>query len=472
MLLLGAVALTGGSARADVSSLIVLRPLSGVILALALAFASFGHLRPYRSLLLVLVGAVGLLLLHLVPLPPEVWRALPGRGLLSEIDSAAGLGEIWRPLSADPLMTRNALWSMFVPLAALVLAAQLDERDSHRTLVIVLGLGVVSGVLGVMQFAGGPSSSLYTYDITNNGFAVGLFANRNHQAIFLATLFPLIAAYSANGRRDGRDRNQRIIGTLAVAAMFVPTILATGSRAGLLGAALGIAGAAILLVPVVRKEPTARRGKKWPRWWLPAAIGAIFILLSIMFVGLSQGNAFDRLVAGEEGATELRWSFWEVSLDAARAFFPIGAGIGSFVRVFQAFEPDELLALTYVNHAHNDYVELLLDGGIPAVALAAAALLIVARDSWRVWFVKSESTRVVLGRAASIGLITLAAASAVDYPLRTPLLAAIACLYAVWLRRGALAARDPAAVRSHPGSEGRSPRSERSRGRRRAHAHR
>src|SRR3546814_18783044 len=55
----------------------------------------------------------------------------------------------------------------------------------------------MSGGLGLAQVIGPRDGPLYLYEITNNGSAVGLFANRNHQAALLACLFPMLAVYAS-----------------------------------------------------------------------------------------------------------------------------------------------------------------------------------------------------------------------------------------------------------------------------------
>ena len=155
LVLLGIVALGGGSARADAGSLVFVRPLAVLLAAFAIATFPAEKLRSYKSWIALLAAATALLLIHLAPLPPAIWQALPGRGLLAEIDRTAGLGDIWRPLSFDPIMTRNALWAMAVPCAALLLAMRLDDQGTDRSLLAVLTLGLASGLLGVMQFASG-----------------------------------------------------------------------------------------------------------------------------------------------------------------------------------------------------------------------------------------------------------------------------------------------------------------------------
>ena len=108
-----------------------------------------------------------------------------------------------------------------------------------------------------------------------------------------------------------------------------------------------------------------------------------------------------------------------LALDVAKAYSPWGAGLGSFLLAFQPFEGDKVAA-AIVNHAHNDYIELWLDGGWAAVLLASPVLLAFALAGLRVWRRSSEpSPWRLLGRAAWIALLLALLHSLVDYPLRT-----------------------------------------------------
>lgn len=440
--LLALVALTGGGARADIVSLLVLRPLS----VLAAGWAVFRVTRTDRAgfgdWLVLAASTVALLLIHLVPLPPAIWQALPGRELLVAIDKATLHPDAWRPLSLAPEMTRNALWSLAAPLAALFLAMRADRAGRRKLLAAIILTGLVSGVLGVIQFASGPDSPFYLYRISNFGSAVGLFANRNHAAVFLACQFPLLAAYALSG--EERKRRARLIGAVAMAAALVPMILTTGSRAGLITGVIGLAGALLIVRPPFAQLLSAPAGGRSRRLLIGAAAIA-FVVFCGIFIGLNQGNSVDRLLGGADSQTELRWPIWRATMTAVSDVFPWGSGFGGFPYVFQIFEPDAMLGPTYVNHAHNDFLEIALDGGIPGIILLAAALWLVARDAWRVWRARRSGTRILIARAASFALAQLIIASMFDYPLRTPLLAVVAAILVVLLRRGAIAAREVSA---------------------------
>ena len=179
----------GGGARADIQSLIILQPLAVIFCGLALLTLKRVHVESHEFLLLMAALIFALVGLHLIPLPSFVWQLLPGRTIIAEIDRTVGLGEVWRPISMVPSATWSAFYSLFIPLAALLLGVQLSREQKFALVKILLSVGLLSGLWGLLQIAGDRDGPLYLYRITNNGTAVGLFSNRNHNAIFLTSLF-------------------------------------------------------------------------------------------------------------------------------------------------------------------------------------------------------------------------------------------------------------------------------------------
>lgn len=198
----------GGASRPDVLSLLLLRPLS----ALLFIYAIFVHGRvAFRRSPMLMIFAISILMLvalHVVPLPPALWSSLPGREVAVNVYRVAGMSLPWLPLSMSPVGAWNSLFSLLLPFGVLVLALAASGREQIRALRFVLIIGLISGGIGLLQILGSPNGVLYFYDITNNGSAVGLLANRNHQAVFLASLFPLLAMHvSLSDNSRGRLRS-------------------------------------------------------------------------------------------------------------------------------------------------------------------------------------------------------------------------------------------------------------------------
>ncbi len=386
-----------------------------------------------RAWLLGWTVAIFLLaLLHLVPLPPLIWTSIAGRQDIVDIEKLAGLSDIWRPLTLTPMNGWHALMSLFVPLAVLLLGLQLNRNDLFRLLPLGLGLASLSGLLGLLQAIGDPEGSLYFYRITNNGSAVGLFANRNHAATLLACLFPMLAVYAATARGEADAVRMRQLIAAAIAIVLIPLILVTGSRSGLVSAVIGL-GAAALLYRQPTDVRTVRRGKSSRIKALPILVGIAVISLAFLTYFLSRAEAIERLfmqASGEGGRTD----FWAVSIDLYWKYFPLGSGSGSFVEAFQIIEPDRLLDATYLNRAHNDWFETAVTFGLPGAVALAVALIAFGIRSYRLWRNADGRERAVAyGRLASVIIAMIAIASATDYPLRTPIMMGLFTICALWL---------------------------------------
>lgn len=300
---------------------------------------------------------------------------------------------------------------------------------------MLLGLAVVagaSGMLGLVQLAAGSGTPLRYYPITSDSAAVGIFANRNHHAAFLACAMPAVAAWAR--MRLSAARNARPSGfsaPLVAGACFVLAALAvaTGSRFGIVAALIGAAGA--LAVYSTSSIGTSLRALS-VRERLLAALVAVLVIGGGLVVATLPGSAVRRLVA--EGAGDdarLAWltPIWRMIV----AFMPFGSGYGSFDSVYRGFEPLELLRPTYLNAAHDDLAQIAIEGGVGALLLLLVFLLWWGRMAIALWVQPARSNAAIVARAASVVILILLLASLVDYPLRTPLLACVFAVSSVWM---------------------------------------
>lgn len=443
--LVGFVTLTfmlGGGARGDITSLLILRPLAALTAAAALFSLSRDHVLAHRYLFAMAGAVIGLAVLHLVPLPPALWTALPGRDVVVAVERAAGLQSGWRPLTLSPAGGWNALFSLMVPMAVLLLAVQNKRDDRRRWLLPMVVIGTFSAFLSLGQLLQGSSGSLYFYDITNSDSPVGLFANRNHHAVFLACILPMLGVL-ALPHRALNDAGQptpfgrqmvsplfRLWMAILIGAFIIPLILVIGSRAGLLTGVLGLAAAAWLYHSGGLSVRTADKGKT-ARWtWV--AFGAGVAVLGTLTLVMARGLAFTRLLSPTD-SDQQRQDFWPVVYDATVQYLPFGSGSGSFVRAFQIHEPHAMLVPTYVNHAHNDWLEVAMTFGLPGILLLAVAVFAGARVGYAAIRDKSASTRTQTFRRLGVVIMSLLAIGSVgDYPLRTPALSALFVLATLW----------------------------------------
>ena len=415
----------GGGARDDIQSLLVLRPAAVGFAAWALLVAAPGDLKAVRTPLALLVALMALIAVQLVPLPPGLWHALPGREGIARRDGLAGLADIWRPLSLSPSKTWNSLVSLVVPLAALLLVAVQPTANRLRSVEIILIVAAASAVLGLAQVAGPADGPLYLYAITNDGTAVGLFANRNHHAAFLAATFPLLGWYFLFAvRNDLLLTRLWVAGVAGAGALWGLGIVMTGSRAGLVLFALALGIVVGLFRFAVKRGRFAhnRRNPKpfsTPKARIAVWVGLFAAMATTIWI-VPQLPAYQRFGA-DDYVGDVRFAaaptVFRIALDA----FPAGTGFGTFEHVFKVYEPDALLKASYFNQAHNDILQLAVEAGLPGLVLVLVTVLFLLGRLRALlpWLRRSEPEAwLAVTSLASIGLLALA--SAADYPLRVP----------------------------------------------------
>jgi O-antigen ligase len=434
------VFLMGGGSRADSMSLAVLRPLTCIFLGVGIYLHRREDYLAHRWVFGLAMSSVILTMLHLIPLPPAVWQMLPGRELITQIDRAVQPGPLWRPLTLVPQDGWNTLFSLLVPLVGLLLAARLSSDQHSRLVLVVLGIAAASVLLGLLQIQGSASGSLYFHRITNEGKLVGPFANRNHMAIFIASVIPLLAFVASRKARDSSDANMKLGLAVGGGFFFLAALLVIGSRAGfVLGIISAMAALALYRRPELQRRLAKDQGKaiksSAPR--LPRAVAFAALLAIIAGVSLTSESETTSRVFQSERGEELRVKVVGPILEMSGEYFPVGSGAGSFVEVYKVGEPFDVLNPTYLNHAHNDYLEILLTFGLPGILIVIIGLVMAGRAGRAVLRTKKVLNEDLLrSRAAFASLCLLALASFADYPLRTPSLALLFIVSAVWLSRG------------------------------------
>jgi hypothetical protein len=414
------IAITGGSSRVDSLGQIGAR-ISGIVVIAALMIAK----RQVGCAIAVqfTLALTATIAVQLIPLPPSWWQHLDSRSLFASGDQALLLS-VWRPLSISPDLTLDALLSI-IPVISTVVAFGALRRDGLFIVVPTI-CAIIGGsaLLGVAQIAGGPSSSLRYYELHGDG-AVGLFANRNHAGLLLALGLPALAPWFELQRGVG-NAVVRVLFFVGVAVILMIVLLLNGSRAGLTLGLLGGLVAAAMLLWNRQNWPIRRLG----RWSVAAA--AVVILIGGTTVALRPTVLARFIDIGV--ADDLRGALAPLLRQMAVDYFPFGSGFGTFPVAYRIYEPFALLRIEYVNAAHNDWAQLLIESGL------AGGLLLVA---FLIWWMRATIRLGTDSGIAGRGSLTaddlmawlgwtitafVMLASIVDYPMRTPLIASLFAL--------------------------------------------
>jgi O-antigen ligase len=395
---------------------------------LAFVISDFRQLmKSDRRVVAVLGLILALPIFQLIPLPPTVWMALPGRAAVTETYASAGLGLPWLGLSVSPWATIRVAFSLLpsVTIFLGVLACRQDERQ--RLTLLILLIGVASVFLSIVQILQGPTSPLRFYAYTSMT-GIGFFANRNHTAVFINSLIPLGAIlFEHSSRRRSGYEVPILLGFFLVVLLGLTM---TGSRSALI---LGLIASVLTSALIMRNRVSELIRRKV---WIYIAVGFLLMasLLAISFGLLNLLSRFE----GDKIASDARWLVARISLEAAIAFFPFGSGLGTFERVFPLFQRTNTIIPATVNHAHNDLLEIVLEAGLAGTLIIAGWIALVALCAIRNM---REKTSIVRKErmAGLIVLVLLFIHSFWDYPLRTSALAALFafCCSILWEGVGA-----------------------------------
>lgn len=372
--------------------------------------------RSARPVLYIAVAAIVVIGLQSIPLPSSVWA----HGARQPIaDGYAILGQPLPalPLSLTPYRSFSSLLSLIPPLALFVAMTRLRAyRPSW--LAGALLAGAIAGILlGILQVVGsGTNPRWYPYSESNFGAAVGFFANANHMAMLLVVALPFAAALAADSAKRSLQRASALLAALTgVALLLVMGIAMNGSIAAF---ALAPAAVAASLLIVWKPGKAVRRALALAM--IGTLVGAV-ALLSTSSIGATKVGS-----DAQESVTT-RAAILRTTGRAIADYFPAGSGLGSFVQVYRTYEDPGSVTNEYVIHAHNDYVELVLELGAAGLVLIGLFLAWWGAALWAVW---ARNEGGPFARAASIASAVLLVHSLVEFPLRTAALAALfaACL--------------------------------------------
>lgn len=384
----------------------------------------------------VLSSPAWLALVYLVPVPAGFWFETAGRGVYQQLLGDAGLTlRAWQPLSLVPDATRASLLAG-LPLVAGFLTgyvARLSQLKLLLGLVVVMAFAQV--MLGLMQ-AGGVGHSALNFGMSADR-PIGTFANANHFANYVAMA---LAAYVWLGW-ESLSRSRRRIKNHA--AKFASRHAVTLWLAGGLFLVLGILlsrsrGAAMTGLPaaMLALGLALSFGNRSHGWRFALLVVGAILIGAVSLVGLgSVLSRFDLNVMFESAV--YRDLLGSTTLAGAREFWPWGAGWGTYAAVYPRFQP---IAITgFADYAHNDYAQMLFDGGIFAIALAAPFMwmagsqaVVLTRSALRHRRLDHEEMASAL---CGLGLFGLLAHSFVEFNMHIPANAILgALLTGVYLR--------------------------------------
>lgn len=328
-------------------------------------------------------------------------------------------------------------------LLFLLVVSVFRTRERLTLLLITLVVsGTFQAFFGAFMTLSGTEWLLTGPKTSGTGSATGTFVNRNHLAGYLemtlACGIGLLLAW-----RDGRPFSwvnllELLMGPkarlrIALVVMVIALVL-THSRMGnsAFFASLLIVGGVFALV---EKEHRLRNGL------ILASILLIDVLIISQYFGLERlkdrivnTQLQDVVVNGEvvQQASEIRVDVFEYAIPLLKQRPLTGQGAGSFEAAFPAYAGENIPL--HFDHAHNDYLQFLIEFGLIGTLPLAAFILLALWHAFRTLWRRESAYRSGVSFGAAMGITALLIHSSTDFNLQIPANAAtlvVLCAIAV-----------------------------------------
>ncbi len=288
----------------------------------------------------------------------------------------------------------------------------LIKGSQARTLALVFSLyGAALAGFALLQ---GISSNGKLYWIRQprmGGWIYGPYVNHNHYAGLMEMLVPIPLVLSLTHLAPARTRAV----AAAAAAVMAGTIFLSGSRGGMLAI---LAELIILSVLVVKQKRSLRTA---------IGVGLFLVIVVGLLTWVGGAELSKRIATVASSHSEISSNVrTNINRDGLKMFLKkpvLGWGLGTFPVVYPQFRT--FYTNFFVNEAHNDYLQLLVEMGLLGFGTMLWFLVTLftrAVKKMRNW--TSEISGAVT-LACMLGLSGILVHSAVDFNLQIPANAAL-----------------------------------------------
>jgi O-antigen ligase len=295
------------------------------------------------------------------------------------------------------------------------LAVQCLSRTSQIR-ILALSFSCYGFAVATFALLQGLSSNgkLYRLRTPNGGgWIYGPYVNHNHYAGLMEMLLPIPLIFSLTSYARGGMRTSAVLAS----AVMATTIFLSGSRGGM---------AAFFCEIIVLLAMLLRQHSRIPsRGRIAFAFFAVLLVSLLFWIG---GHRITERLSGDNSARRELTQGIRLPIDRDLIkMFPhrplLGWGLGTFADVYPQHK--SFYTNFYLDEAHNDYLQLLIEMG------AAGFITMI----WFLWLVFRSAAKKVrnwptdingaVALAAVLGIVGILAHSLVDFNLQVPANAAL-----------------------------------------------
>lgn len=304
------------------------------------------------------------------------------------------------------------LYSSYGILCFLIGQTLLLTAQVRRLAQIFSLYGAVIACFALLQGISSNGKLYWLRQPSLGGWIYGPYVNHNHYAGLMEMLIPIPLVLSLTRLAERKER----IAAASAAAVMASTIFLSGSRGGMLALVVELGILAVVLIKQKRGLRTA------------LAVGVFLVILTGLLVWVGGAQLGQRMATIGSGArSDLSGDMrWQINKDGLRMFAgrPVfGWGLGAFPVVYPQFR--SFYTNFFVNQAHNDYLQLLVETGLLGFCTLVWFLVVIFRTALKKINNWTADISGAMTLACLMGLSAILVHSTVDFNLQIPANAAL-----------------------------------------------
>ncbi|MGB8957926.1 MAG: O-antigen ligase family protein [Candidatus Aminicenantales bacterium] len=365
---------------------------------------------------------------ELIPLPPFLLRILSPNalalnaqyGLSSSASRFLGLSLV----PSETVKAASALLAYFL-LGFLVLRTFTSAKQIRRLITVIIAMGVLEALYGMFELYRQSPRILFYLKPSSLDSVSGTFVNRNHFAGYLEMIIPLVMGlivaraglFSLSGlswrRKFVAVTEKGLLVNLLLGLMTVVMAVAvvfSHSRSGIATMALTFVfffGFAALF-----KEKDSERKRLIRRF-----INGMFVLVILLSVMIGIRSTVQRF-SPDRVLHEGRSIIWSQTIHWIGRFPVFGTGLGTFASLNPGSEVEG--TLISFDHAHNEYLEYLMEVGTVGAALLLSLILTMLGLSIAAWRSRTDPEVRGLALGGIVSCLSVLFHSVTDFSTHIP----------------------------------------------------
>ncbi len=362
---------------------------------------------PGLAPLLLLACWMGLQLLPLPPLVVKILSPATYQAYQPVYDMLGG--NHWLPLTiyrqesfVECVRILSYICFYFLTIRLLCRGERLKQ-----TVKVCAYLGIVIGLAAILQKFTSPDK-IYWFRLITGASPVGPWVNRSQYCGFMEMVAPVILAlflYYRPTINPEEPLRVRIVSFFSASRFNLSVLMGFGfllaassvfvslSRGGIIAFSLSFLFFFFVL---------ARKKSRYSSLFYIGLI--VCLILTVAWFGWDPIlQRFGKTVTATGELDFDRLPIWRDSLQIVKHFWLTGSGFGTFISIFPEFKtiPGNII----YDHAHNDYIELLTDGGVIGLTLAAWFVVAVLREGWKMIGRRRDRYSILVGIGALSGIV-------------------------------------------------------------------